>query len=181
MVTVKAGEEHFARISAILEKHHPIDLDQRTATMAPRTAMKDDGKIQLAAETMTVGKRAVQGGTTRIRRYVVETPVEQQVSLHSEKVMVDRHPVKDGQPVGEFTDKTIEMASTDEEAVVSKTARVKEEISLRKEGSDRTQTVKDTVRHQEIEVEQVAASQDAKAAAATATPRTQGSPFSSTR
>ena len=40
-----------------------------------------------------------------------------------------------------------------EEAVVSKEARVTEEITLRKEAEERTETVSDTVRHTEVEVE----------------------------
>src|ERR1700728_3552258 len=47
------------------------------------------------------------------------------------------------------------MTETSEEAVVSKTARVPEEVSLRKEASDRVETVRDTVRRDEVEIEQV--------------------------
>ena len=117
----------------------------------------DGGTLQLAEESLSVGKRAVSGGTTRIRRYVVETPVEEKVTLHTEKVTIDRRPVASGRPVGDvdFTDKTIEMTETSEDAVVSKTARVTEEVSLRKEASDRVETVKDTVRRDEVEIEQV--------------------------
>jgi uncharacterized protein (TIGR02271 family) len=96
-------------------------------------------------ESLAVGKRAVSGGTTRVRRYVVETPVEQQVALQDEKVVVDRRPVTGGQPVANFTDKTIEMTETHEEPVISKTARVTEEVSLHKEVSDRVEKVRDTV------------------------------------
>ena len=46
--------------------------------------------IPLAEEVLVVGKRTVNTGTTRIRRYVVETPVEQQVSLIRERVVVER-------------------------------------------------------------------------------------------
>jgi hypothetical protein len=45
-----------------------------------------------------VGKRAVRGGTTRVRRYVVETSVEELVSLRDEKVTLERRPVTDGRP-----------------------------------------------------------------------------------
>ncbi len=128
-----------------------------TALGARGTATGDE-KMQLSEESLQVGKRATQGGTARIRKYVVNTPVEEQVSLHSEKVTVDRHPVNDGRPVGDgsFRDQTIEMTERGEEAVVSKTARVKEEIGLHREGSDRTETVKDNVRREEAEVEQAA-------------------------
>ena len=117
----------------------------------------ESSRIQLAEESLAVGKRVVNRGGTRIRRYVVETPVEESVSLHSERVILDRHPVTDGSPVTDanFTDKTIEMTETAEEAVVSKTARVVEEVSLRKEAIDRTETVRDTLRKEEVEIEQI--------------------------
>ena len=120
-------------------------------------ATTKDGVIQLAEESLQVGKRAVVGGTTRIRRYVVATPVEKEVSLHSERVVVERHPVTGTMATGtaDFTDRTIEMTETEEQAVVSKTARVVEEVALRKEASDRVETVKDTVRRQEVEIETV--------------------------
>jgi uncharacterized protein (TIGR02271 family) len=176
VVTVKADLDRYDRVSAILEKHNPIDLDERVAqygssetrttrtTTAPAmgargtaTAATDRGTIQLAADSLSVGKRAVSGGTTRIRKYVVEIPVQEQVSLHGEKVTIQRHPVNDGRPVGNasFADETIEMTETKEEAVVSKTAHVTEEIGLRKEASDRVETVKDTVRREEAKVEKV--------------------------
>ena len=31
MVTVKAGSDQYDRVSAILEKHNPIDMDERAA------------------------------------------------------------------------------------------------------------------------------------------------------
>jgi uncharacterized protein (TIGR02271 family) len=155
-----------------LGKHNPIDFDERsnsyrtTETSHSTTGMpkgKESGgdSIQLAEEQLTVGKRAVNLGTTRVRRYVVETPVQENVSLHSEKVTIDRRPVTDGRAVNaaDFTDKTIEATATSEEAVVGKTARVVEEVRLRKEAVDRTETVRDTVRREEVKIEQVPAAE----------------------
>ena len=114
-----------------------------------------DGVIRLAEESLEVGKRAVVGGTTRIRRYVVSTPVEKDISLHSERVVVERRPVAGTETTGavDFSDRTIEMTETNEQAVVSKTARIVEEVALRKEAADRVETVKDTVRRQDVEIE----------------------------
>ena|ERR1700753_2076815 len=53
----------------------------------------------------------------------------------------------------DFTDRTIEVAETDEEAVVSKTTRVKEEVVVQREATDRVETVRDTVRRQDVEIE----------------------------
>ena len=130
-----------------------------TAGTLSGTAIRTDdtGLIQLAEESLAVGKRLINRGGTRIRRYVVETPVEENVSLHSEKVILERHPVTDGRPVTDasFSEKVIEMTETAEEAVVSKTARVVEEVGLRKEATDRTETIRDTVRKEEVEIEQI--------------------------
>jgi uncharacterized protein (TIGR02271 family) len=164
VLTVRVPDDGVDRVTSILESHNPIDLDERAAQyttggatggVAPNSPASDEGTIRLAKESLAVGKRAVSGGTTRIRRYVVETPVEEQVTLQDEKIVVDRRPVTGGQPVAEFTDKTIEMTETHEEPVVSKTARVTEEVSLHKEATDRVETVRDTVRRDEVEVEQV--------------------------
>jgi len=196
VVTVRVPEEQFERVSAVLERHDPIDLDERAGrygsaeTTTTRTASApvtgartgtaaaDDATIQLSEESLSVGKRAVSGGTTRIRRYVVETPVQEQVTLHGEKVTMERRPVADGRPVGDadFTEKTIEMTETSEEAVVSKTARVTEEVSLRKDASDRVETVKDTVRRDEVEIEQVPGGPTTASETAGATPVTPATP-----
>ncbi len=114
-----------------------------------------EDSISLYEERLTVGKREVSHGRLRVRSYVVETPVDEQVTLHRETVQVDRRSVD--RPVNAadivFQDRTIELEEFDEEAVVSKEARVVEEISLRKEAQDRTETIHDTVRHTEVEVE----------------------------
>ncbi len=176
-VTGVPGQD-FEAVMAILERHNPIDIDERavgmtqattsvtppltaapttapTATVPATTAGADT--LQLSAEELVVGKRLVNQGGTRIRRYVVETPVSENVTLRSEQVTLDRRPVTDGRPVTDdsFGDKTIEMTEMAEEAVVSKTARVVEEVALRKEGVERVETIHDTVRKEEVEVEQL--------------------------
>lgn len=117
------------------------------------------GSIQLSEEQLQVGKRAVNRGTTRVRRFVVETPVEEQVSLRDETVTVERRAVTGDHPVtdADFTGKTVEMTEVDEEAVVGKTARVTEEVVLRKDATERVETVRDTVRREDVEIEKTPA------------------------
>ena len=45
------------------------------------------------------------------------------------------------------------MTETDEEAVVNKTAHVRETVVVRKDVEERAQSVRDTVRRTEVEVE----------------------------
>ena len=110
--------------------------------------------IEVVEENLRVGKREVDQGRVRVRSYVVETPVEEDVVLRGETVHLERKPVDRAVSAGEaFVDRTIEATETAEEAVVSKEARVTEEISLAKAVDSRTETVRDTVRHTEVEVE----------------------------
>ena len=143
-----------------------------TATTATTAGLEGD-KLRLAEEQLVVGKRAVNRGTTRIRRYVVETPVQEQVSLRQERVQVERHKLTDGEVVTpDFSEKVIEMTETGEEVVVGKTARVVEEVSLRKEAGERVETVNDTVRREEVDIVQVPATSTTTETTTTTTPVT---------
>jgi uncharacterized protein (TIGR02271 family) len=118
-------------------------------------ARGDDEVIPVVEERLRVGKRDVDLGRVRVRSYVVEEPVSEDVSLREDRVEIERRPV-DRPLAGDeraFTDRTIEAEEHAEEAVVTKDARVKEEIALRRKSDDRTETVSDTVRHTEVEVE----------------------------
>jgi stress response protein YsnF len=83
----------------------------------------------------------------------VETPVQQQVSLYDEKVIVERRkPVTDAVTGETLTEVTIEMIETSERPVVGKSVKVREEVVVRRERTQRIETVRDTVRRDEIEV-----------------------------
>jgi uncharacterized protein (TIGR02271 family) len=115
---------------------------------------RDEDVIPVMEEQLRVGKRDVNLGRVRVRSYMVEEPVNEAVNLREERVVLERRPVDRAVSGAEtFTDRVIEAEEHAEEAVVSKEARVKEEISLRRESEERTETVSDTVRHTEVEVE----------------------------
>jgi hypothetical protein len=59
--------------------------------------------------------------------------------------------------VAAATERTVEVTETDEEAVARKQARVVEEVVVRKDVEEHTDTVRDTVRRTEVEVEPVGA------------------------
>jgi len=116
--------------------------------------------IPIVEERVNIGKRQTGHGRVRVRSYVVETPVQEQVTLHQERVQVERRPVDRPIAAGDdaFRERTVEATETTEEAVVAKEARVKEEVVVRKEAEERTETVRDTVRRTEVEVEDERAS-----------------------
>lgn len=116
-------------------------------------AMAIEEVIPLAEETLNLEARTVPGATTRVRRYVVETPVERQIVLRTETVVVERRlPGSFEAAEDALTEKTVEATDTSQVLVVHKNVRLREEVVLRLEGSERTETVRDTVRRDEVEI-----------------------------
>jgi uncharacterized protein (TIGR02271 family) len=116
-------------------------------------------RIPLVEEELKVGKREVERGGARVRSYVEERPVQEQVNLREEHVSVERRPVDRPVESGDLSgsdllrEREIEMTETAEEAVVAKEARVREEVVLKKTAEERTETVEDTVRRTEVEID----------------------------
>jgi len=116
--------------------------------------------IPVVQEQLKVGKREVQRGGVRVFSRVVETPVNESIGLREEHVNVQRRAVDEPISTADssaFKEQSIEMRETAEEAVVEKSARVVEEVTINKEVTQREQQINDTVRHTEVEVEQLGA------------------------
>jgi uncharacterized protein (TIGR02271 family) len=135
------------------------DSTLRSDSLQRDTAVErtgDRAAIPVVQEEVRVGKRQVERGGVRVFSRMVETPVNETVSLREEHVSVERRPVD--QPinpadVAALKDQTIELRETAEEAVVQKSARVVEEVVVGKEVSQRQENIQDTVRHTEVEVQ----------------------------
>jgi len=130
-------------------RREPPPARQGGAEAAERT-------IPVVEEAMTVGKREVERGRVRIHSRVVERPVEESVRLRDETITVERRPVDRPATEADFAagrDETIEVTEVDEEAVVSKQARVVEEVVVRTDAQEHTETVRETVRRTEVEVD----------------------------
>lgn len=124
-----------------------------TSPASTRQSTHEEEVIPLAEETLIVGKRTVNRGTTTVRRYVVETPVEQKVTLYDESVVVERRrPVTDATTGETLTELSVEMIETSEVPVVAKGVKVREEVVVRRERTKRVETVRDTVRRDEIDI-----------------------------
>ncbi|WP_435170372.1 YsnF/AvaK domain-containing protein [Falsirhodobacter sp. 1013] len=116
--------------------------------------LTDDATIPVVEERLRVGKRDASRGHVRVRAYTVEEPVSESVELREDHVELERRPVDRAAVVDEdFRDRTIEAEEYREEAVVSKDARVVEEIGLRKTSDTHRETISDSVRHTEVEID----------------------------
>lgn len=148
------------------QPNHAVAPGQGNQSVQARQAPRNEEVIPLAEEVLVVGKRTLNTGTTRIRRYVVETPVEQQVSLVRERVVVERRRPMANRVAGDaLTELTVEVVETDEVPVIAKSVQLREEIVVRTERTEHTETVRDTVRQDEVEIEQANARRPARARA----------------
>jgi len=131
------------------------------ATMTDANTTRTDADttgttIPIIEENLAVGKREVETGGARVRSRIIERPVEERLRLRQERVYVNRTPVD--RPATEadfnrFREGEMEVTEHGEVPVVSKEARVVEEVSLGKEVEEREETIRDTVRSTEVDVE----------------------------
>jgi uncharacterized protein (TIGR02271 family) len=172
ILSATVGANQVDAITQTLNRYGAIDIDQRVAAWR-QTGYADEAArnraeagnqaenstaVPVIEEELQVGKRAVQRGGVRIYTRVVNQPVEEKVNLREEHVSVQRRsvnrPVSDAD-INNLRDQTIEVTEMAEEPVVSKRARVKEEIVVGKQATERAQTIRDNVRHTEVQVDRM--------------------------
>jgi len=185
VVSARVLDSEVAHAIAILDLHRPVDVHDRAVTsgiapaahvaaiekkldaiplaraqqvaVSPKLAAAHDEVLRLAEEQLQVGKQMLETGRTRVRRFITERDVSADVNLHEEHAEVLRRAVTDPKFVGDidWADREIEMVESAEHALVNKTARVVEEVSLKKIGTDHVETVHDKLRRQQVEIERV--------------------------
>ncbi len=188
IVTVDTDDNMVDRASDILNKGGVVDAGRRTAqyrasgykqhdAKAPlyteeqakteRRSYADQGEVALPVieEELNVGKRVVQRGGVRVHTRVTERPVEETVNLREERVTVDRHAVNrdvSDADMATLREGNFTVTTRGEEAVVGKEARVVEEVVVGKEATERQETVRDTVKRTDVEVEETDVDIDAQ-------------------
>jgi len=138
-----------------------IDTTTTGFQAGARDITADQGEIAIPVveEEIRVGKREVESGGVRVETHITETPVNEQVTLRDESVTVERRAVN--QPVDAatltdaFREGTFEVREHDEEAVVQKEARIVEEVVVNKQVDQRTETIQDSVRRTDVDVQQI--------------------------
>jgi uncharacterized protein (TIGR02271 family) len=124
------------------------DLDRQTGL--PNVG---EESLTRSEEELRVGKREVESGRVRLRKWVETEPVEANVELRRETVHVHREPVDGVVEGGQIGEQEIETTLRSEEAVVDKQTVARERVSLDKDVEVEQQTVSDEVRKERVEVE----------------------------
>jgi stress response protein YsnF len=171
LVTVSTEDAKAERAADVMRRHGAVDIEKRAAhwrksgwqrfdeKSAPYTSdqiSRERETIPVIEEDVHVGKREVERSGVRMYSHVSEHPVEKKVRLHEEHADVQRHKVD--RPATEADlraakDTSYEVRETAEKPVVSKESRVVEEVSIGKRSSDREETIRDTVRRSDVDVE----------------------------
>jgi uncharacterized protein (TIGR02271 family) len=119
----------------------------------PTTTDAGQESVTRAEEEVEVGKRPVEAGQVRLRKWVDTEPVALDVELQREVARVTREQID--RPVGEheFGEEEVEVPLRGEKPVVQKQAVAKERVGLEKDVQTEKQTVRDEVRKERVEVE----------------------------
>jgi hypothetical protein len=191
IVSVRVVDERLhQRALDIMEELHPIDLDdQSQATLSSPTARSGaatvaeprptgtgsrgerEQVIPVVKEELSVGKRASERHY-RVKTYVIERPVQEQVMLRDERVEIEHRPVSGAAARSSSMpqQREIDVVERHEEPVVEKRGRTTEEVVVRKEVTERPETVRGTVRETKVDVDKEPTTTEAGPAGSRANP-----------
>ncbi|HEY0837045.1 MAG TPA: DUF2382 domain-containing protein [Azospirillum sp.] len=162
VITARVSDDVADRAVDVLRDHGTLPAAEDTAedtqedTSRSRGKERDTRTLKEVEEEVSIGKRAVTRGV-RVRTNVIEQPVRETVSLRQEKVKVE-HRDRNEELSPEEAEKAlkpevVEMQETVEEAEVSKAARLIGEVNVSKSVETRRETINETARRTEAEVE----------------------------
>jgi stress response protein YsnF len=133
----------------------PGDRPDLTPAAGAETAREGEQVIPVVKEELDVGKRTSERAF-RVHTYVVEKPVEEQVHLRDERVVIERRPATGDETLGSADapqEREFEVIERHEEPVVDKRVRKTEDVVVRKEATERTENVRDTVKETKVDVD----------------------------
>jgi uncharacterized protein (TIGR02271 family) len=117
----------------------------------------EEERLRLHKERLQVDKKRVQTGEVQVDKHVVEEEQTIEVPVEREEVYVERHPVneeaRDSVTHTYEEDGKIHIPVTEEKVDVTKKDVVTEEIVVGKRKVTDTETVSDTVRREEADIE----------------------------
>lgn len=161
------GEEDPGRVVGILKGSMSSSGGRHSEDVAdslegPGTvAAGQEVRIPVVEEDLRVGKREVLGGGAKVRTFTREHQVAEKVVLREERLEASSRPserrltVDQVQSGGLLKDRVIQVSEMREEPVITKEAFVREEVVLSKTVGHRTETIQETVRRTEVDVQEL--------------------------
>jgi len=114
---------------------------------------EDELRVQRTEEELRAGTREREAGAINVRKRVRTDRENIEVPTRHEEVHVERVPVEGEASGAEIGDDEVRMPLTEEEVVVEKRPVAKEEIRVRKDVVEDTETVEEDVRREEVDID----------------------------
>ena len=114
---------------------------------------EDELRVQRTEEELVAGTTEREAGQLKVRKRVRTDRERIEVPTRHEEVSVERVPVEGDATEAEIGDDEVVVPVTEEEVVVGKRAVAKEEVRVRKDVVEDTETVEEDVRREEVDVE----------------------------
>jgi uncharacterized protein (TIGR02271 family) len=141
---------HYNKLNANQRQYGSIDRQ------TGRGKNVDDIRVQLREEDLSATKQAQQAGEVQLRKTVREEEREIPVNLAHEEVNIRRQrvdqPYTEGE-IGDLQDEVIRVPVYEETAQMQKQGRVAEEVIIDKDVVEEQQTMRGTVRREELDVQ----------------------------
>jgi uncharacterized protein (TIGR02271 family) len=149
-----------------LSRHYGLNYSERRSPATPAEGgpgtmgledeadMQREGTVTRHEEELQVGKRDVEAGRARVRKWVETEPQEVDVALRRETARVTREPVDRPTSGGEIGEEEIDVPLRGEEAVVEKQTVARERITVDKDVETEHATVADEVRKERVELDE---------------------------
>jgi len=152
------------RTAALMNQYGALDIGARARTRVERAIpappesrtipITEQATMPVIQEELEIGKRTVERGGVRVHSHVEEMEIEEVIRLREEHVNVERRVVdRPATAADTFQETTIEVTETAEQPVIGKYARVVEEVVIGKKAEEHDETIVETVRRQEVDVE----------------------------
>ncbi|KOF11968.1 hypothetical protein AC739_00160 [Planococcus glaciei] len=137
------------------------NFDSKDSTFG-RTGDTDEETLRLHEERLNVNKDRVQTGEVNVGKHVVESEQSIEVPVEREEVYIERRPVNEevsstegGLGTGAYEENdTIHVPLSEERVEVTKKDVVSEEIVVGKRKVQDTETVNETVRREEADIDE---------------------------
>jgi uncharacterized protein (TIGR02271 family) len=169
LITAVVADSAAGRVAEIMSGFNMVNINERATllqqSVAPAEAAQmtltdpatHDNVLEVIEEDLEVGKQQVERGRLRMYTVVTEREVAEDVALRDETIRVTRRAVNRAVTINPdlFKERSMEMVEMDEIALVAKSARVIEEVAIGKEVAEKIETIKETLRRQDVEIEEV--------------------------
>ncbi|NUT45295.1 MAG: PRC and DUF2382 domain-containing protein [Thermoactinospora sp.] len=127
----------------------------QTGRLKGRDVGDRDIDMTTSEEQLHIGKESRETGHVRLRKYVETENVEEKVPLSHEEVVIEREPIRDGEPgTYEIGEDEQEITLHEERAVIGKETRPVEHVRVHKERVEHEETVQGQVRREHLEVDE---------------------------